>query len=216
MKRIGRLFAAMAAVVLTASVASCDKKSGNEKSDKLDTATREELASLAAKDSRLTGELENKTIKWMANWGFSSEKDPNLVVFQERYGGQIEETIIDWAVRYDKLATAINGDEGIDFFPAGDTDAFPKGAIKSMFVPVDDYIDFDSELNALKVRYGRLCAYSAVVTVGGPSHYIICLSLIIEDISSLIISPGIDLESFFESAGLACFLAVFINMQSTR
>jgi len=33
----------------------------------------------------------------------------------------------------------------------------------------ESHIDFDSELNALKVRYGRLCAYSAVVTVGGPS-----------------------------------------------
>ncbi|MGN0593743.1 MAG: extracellular solute-binding protein, partial [Hominimerdicola sp.] len=33
-----------------------------------------------------------------------------------------------------------------DFFPASDMDAFPKGAIKSMFQPVDDYIDLDSEL----------------------------------------------------------------------
>ena len=33
----------------------------------------------------------------------------------------------------------------------------------------ESHIDFDSELNALRVRYGRLCAYSAVVTVGGPS-----------------------------------------------
>ena len=135
MIRTGRLFASLAAVILTASLASCNKPSDG-KTDNLDTATREELASLAAKDSRLTGELENKTIKWMANWGFSAEKDPNLVVFQERYGGNIEETIIDWSVRYDKLATAINGDEGIDFFPAGDTDAFPKGAVTTM--PGDD------------------------------------------------------------------------------
>jgi len=32
------------------------------------------------------------------------------------------------------------------------------------------HIDFDSELGALKVRFGRLCAYSAVITVGGPSQ----------------------------------------------
>jgi len=31
------------------------------------------------------------------------------------------------------------------------------------------HIDYDSEIGALKVRYGRLCAYSAVITVGGPS-----------------------------------------------
>jgi chaperonin GroEL len=33
----------------------------------------------------------------------------------------------------------------------------------------ESHIDFDSELNALKVRYGRLCASSAVITVGGQS-----------------------------------------------
>ena len=99
MNRTGRLFASLASVILTASLASCDNKPQTGKTDNLDTATREELASIAAKDSRLTGELENKTIKWMANWGFSAEKDPNLVVFQERYGGNIEETIIDWSVR---------------------------------------------------------------------------------------------------------------------
>jgi len=33
----------------------------------------------------------------------------------------------------------------------------------------EGHIDFDSELGALKVRYGRLCAFSAVITVGGPS-----------------------------------------------
>ncbi len=146
MKKAKQFIAAAVSVLLAASVVSCGSGGQNEKTDKLDTATREELAKIAAKDERLTGELENKTIKWMANWGFSTEKDTNYVVFQERYGGRIEPVIIDWEVRYDKLATAINGDEGIDFFPAGDTDAFPKGAIKSMFVPVDDYIDFDSEL----------------------------------------------------------------------
>ena len=146
MIKFKRFAAAAAAVILAAATVSCEADKGGEQTDKLDKATREELARIAAQDPRLTGELENKTIKWMANWGFSTENHPNLVVFQERYGGNIEETIIDWDVRYDKLATAINGDEGIDFFPAWDTDAFPKGAIKSMFVPVDDYIDFDSEL----------------------------------------------------------------------
>lgn len=33
----------------------------------------------------------------------------------------------------------------------------------------EGHIDFDSELGAVKVRYGRLCACSAVITVGGPS-----------------------------------------------
>lgn len=147
MKKSKKVLSVIASLLLVASAVSCSSAQENSSQiDKLSTATREELASLAAQDERLTGELENKTIKWMANWNFRTESNTDLVVFQERYGGNVEQVIIDWKVRYEKLATAINGDEGIDFFPAGDTDAFPKGAIKNMFVPVDDYIDFDSEL----------------------------------------------------------------------
>lgn len=168
MEKLRRLFAAAAALALTVVSVSCNNEgSTNNSNDKLDPATREELASLAAKDERLTGELENKTIKWMANWGFTPQTHIDYAVFQERYGGNIEETIVDWDVRYEKLATAINGDEGIDFFPAGDADVFPKGAIKSMFAPVDDYIDFDSEL------WKDVKDVNDIFTWDG-SHYVIC------------------------------------------
>ena len=33
-----------------------------------------------------------------------------------------------------------------DFFPADDMDAFPKGAIKAMFEPIDDVVDFSSDI----------------------------------------------------------------------
>ena len=169
MKKVKRFIIAAAAVMIAASSASCSKGE-TEKVDNLDSATREELASISAKDERLTGELENKTIKWMANWGFSTDRHADLVVFQERYGGNIEETIIDWDVRYEKLATAINGDEGIDFFPAGDSDVFPKGAIKSMFQPVDDYIDFDSELWKDVKQANDMFLWNG-------KHYVICTDL---------------------------------------
>ena len=67
MKKVKRFIIAAAAVMIAASSASCSKGE-TEKVDNLDSATREELASISAKDERLTGELENKTIKWMANW----------------------------------------------------------------------------------------------------------------------------------------------------
>lgn len=170
MKKIKKLIIAAAALIVAVSSVSCGKNNGNQKEDKLDTATREELAKLSAQDERLTGELENKTIKWMANWGFNTDSHTDLVVFQERYGGNIEETIIDWEVRYEKLATAINGDEGIDFFPAGDADAFPKGAIKSMFQPVDNYIDFDSELWKDVKNANDMFLWNG-------DHYVICTDL---------------------------------------
>ena len=119
----------------------------------LDSATAAEVAQIAAEDERLTGELENKTIKWMANWDInpdaSGKSTPiELEIFHSRYGGVVEYKACDWDSRYDQLANAINGGDGIDFFPASDLDAFPKGAIKDMFVPIDDYIDFSDPLFA--------------------------------------------------------------------
>lgn len=85
--------------------------------------TREQLAELAKSDERLTGELENKTIKWMSDWDINSDDTGKttpieLAVFQERYGGQIEWYQTTYGSRYDNLANAINSDEGVDFSTA--------------------------------------------------------------------------------------------------
>ena len=102
-------------------------------------------------DSLLTGELSNKTIKWMSTWDINPDSSgkntpADLVIFQEAYGGNVEFHKVSFSERYDKLAQAISSDEGIDFFYAGDLDAIPKGAIRGMFAPADDYIDFESPL----------------------------------------------------------------------
>lgn len=116
----------------------------------LDSKTREEIANLASADERLTGELENKTIKWLSDWDINASNGAStptdLAIFQERYGGEIKYYQCVYDQRYDQLTNYINSDEGIDFFYAGNFDAFPKGAIRGMFVPYDQYIDLDSEL----------------------------------------------------------------------
>lgn len=80
----------------------------------------EQLADLAKSDERLTGELENKTIKWLSTWDINSDDTGKttpieLAIFQERYGGKIEWHQTTHSARYDDLANAINSDEGIDF-----------------------------------------------------------------------------------------------------
>ena len=84
------------AMVLTEPLAACgsDTKDTTPKKD-MSTNTREQLAELSKSDERLTGELENKTIKWMSDWDINSDDTGKttpieLAVFQERYGGQIE------------------------------------------------------------------------------------------------------------------------------
>ncbi|MFR4476971.1 MAG: hypothetical protein ACLT3Y_07045 [Ruminococcus callidus] len=105
------------AMVLTVPLAACgsDTKDTTPKKD-MSANTREQLAELAKSDERLTGELENKTIKWMSDWDINSDDTGKttpieLAVFQERYGGQIEWYQTTYGSRYDNLANAINSDE---------------------------------------------------------------------------------------------------------
>ena len=153
-----------AAALLLASV-TCGALSGCAEDSKiekpLDAQTAAEVAELAAKDERLTGELENKTIKWMANWDINPDATGKstpieLEIFQDRYQGVVEYHEVDWNNRFDQLTNSINGDEGIDFFPAGDLDCIPRGAINDIFVPIDDYIDFNDPLFECQGRNGSV------------------------------------------------------------
>ena len=141
------------ATILMTPLMACGGTEESDTTPKKDmaTETRESLAELAKTDERLTGELRNKTIKWLSDWDINSDDTGKttpieLAIFQERYGGEVEWYQTTYGARYDNLANYINSDEGIDFFYGGNWDAFPKGAVRGMFVPYDDYIDLDSEL----------------------------------------------------------------------
>lgn len=145
---ISALLMAAAALSLTACG---DKKSSNPYADAdIDPALRKEIRENIEKSDLLEDtELENKTIKWLSDWDINPDasgktKPIELVVFEEKYGGKIEWIQCTYENRFEKLAETLNSGEGIDFFYAGNMDAFPKGAIRGMFAPVDDYIDFSS------------------------------------------------------------------------
>lgn len=154
MKKIKFFVSALLITAMSMSIISCSSsKEGKENSSKkeLDSSVREEIHQNAENTDLLTGELENKKIKWLSDWdinpdGTGKNVPTELAVFQERYGGEIEYYRTTFENRYDDLAKYISSGEGIDFFYAGNFDAFPKGAIRDMFVPVDDYIDFSSPL----------------------------------------------------------------------
>lgn len=151
MKKVSIFVAAFLLTAMSCTLFSCGNKNSDVKYKELDSSTRDTINDIASNDELLTGELENKTIKWMATWDINPDATgknvpTELAVFQERYGGKIEFHKVAWENRYEKLAEAINSGEGIDFFSACDKDAFPKGAVRSMFVPIDDYINFDSPL----------------------------------------------------------------------
>ncbi len=160
MRKLKAFLAALAMSVMVFSTAACGSSDSGSNADKskkenmtMPPEKEKQLINALENEKSITldGELENKTIKWMSDWDINpNESDPvphaDLYYFQQVYGGNIEFYYVDYEQRYDKLAEAISSGEGIDFFFAGNGDAIPKGAIREMFVPVDDYIDFKSPL----------------------------------------------------------------------
>lgn len=147
MKKIFLLCTFITSAVMLTACGDSDNKLLRD----LDPETRAYIKDVATQDTLLDGELENKTIKWLATWdinpdGTGKNVPIDLAVFQERYGGEVKYYPVSYDERYEKLAQYIKSGEGIDFFSGTDMDAFPKGVIKEMFVPADDYIDFSSDI----------------------------------------------------------------------
>ncbi len=105
-----------------------------------------------AAEELLTGELENKTIKWFSFYdpfhatNFGNTKSLSLELFEAQYGGEIEYIPTTWSARFNDMSTKIIGGEGIDFVAGGDLDSFPKGVTNGMFEAFDSYVDFDGQI----------------------------------------------------------------------
>jgi ABC-type glycerol-3-phosphate transport system substrate-binding protein len=148
-----RLLAGVCALTLCCGLAACGSGSSSDESSTADSiALNEDQANQVKElESQLEDiELENTTIKWMAHYdinpGDGQVVAPGLQLFKDKYNGTIEYVQTTWDNRYTDLAKAVMANDSPDFFPASDMDGFPKGAIKAMFEPIDDYIDFDSDL----------------------------------------------------------------------
>lgn len=149
------------AAAMAAGLTACGGDSGNAEVTTTTQATveintaelsEEDAAKVADVADLLTGELENKTIKWFSFYDpfhastSGNTKALSLELFEEKYDGNIEYIQTTWANRFNDLSTQIVGGEGVDFIAGGDLDSFPKGVTNGMFQSVDDLIDYDSEL----------------------------------------------------------------------
>lgn len=149
--------AASLALITLFSVSSCQNGSQRAEDTSV-TTTPATTTSLKEEYAEIVEEievedatvLENGTVKWLATWDLNPANGKAVPValemFQTKYGGNIEHIPVTWEERYDKLATLVASGESPDLFAAGDLDTFPRGAINSMFTPLDDYVDFDSPL----------------------------------------------------------------------
>ncbi len=155
MKKIRKFAAVFTAFAAALGMASCggsdDSSSSSSKAPeeiKLNSEAQEQVNSLA--DQLEDVQLENTTIKFMAHWdlnpGDGQVVPPHIQMFRDKYNGTIEYVPTTWDTRYDDLSTMVISNKSPDFFPAMDMDGFPKGVIKRIFQPFDEYLDFDSDL----------------------------------------------------------------------
>lgn len=151
MKKSKAILSALLLMTAMLTAAGCGGSSSSSYSNPIDEGKKKTLTETAKESGLLTGELENKTVKWLSNWdinpdGTGKKTPADLALFQEIYGGNIEFTKCSDDDRFTKLSEGISSGEGYDFFYTGDLDAFPKCAISNYFAPADDYIDFSSKL----------------------------------------------------------------------
>lgn len=171
----------MLAVCCTAAVTACDDEapvSGSSSSSTAPATTastttatmNEEDANKVAEIEIEAQPLENGTVKFLSSWDLNpAEGQPisvALEMFRTKFGGRIELVNTTWESRYEKLATLVASDDSPDMFSAGDMDVFPRGTIKGMFDPLDDYVDFGSELWAPMAAVNEQFAYNGKHYVG--------------------------------------------------
>ncbi len=133
------------------------RTAGTQASDNAQTTLETPAATLASEDiaALLEGEeevekLENPTLKFLASWTINPQngkpKTPALEMFEQQYGGKVEDIVCTWEQRYQTLGTLVAAGDAPDMFSAEDHDVCPRGPLYDMFSPLDEYIDFDSEL----------------------------------------------------------------------
>lgn len=183
MKNVKRIFAGLTAVSIVCGLTACG---GGEVAETTVATTTQ--ATVAIKDGplseedadkisnvadTLTGELENKTIKWFSFYDpfhattSGNTKALSLELFETKYGGEIEYVQTTWQNRFNDLSTKIIGGDGVDFIAGGDLDSFPRGIANSQFQSYDEYIDWE---NPLWAEWKDL---NDKFLVNG-KHYIIC------------------------------------------
>ena len=155
MKMAKRCLAALCAFTMCFSVAACSGNSG----DNASSGTAKGVKSLNSEQKKKIEELkkqlpdtklEDKTVTWMAHYDINPSKgkveNPGLTLFKEKYGGTVAYKKTIFENRYNDLTKYVSTNSSPDFFPADDMDAFPKGAIKNMFDPIDDVVDLKSDI----------------------------------------------------------------------
>ena len=148
-----RIFAILLAALIIFALVGCGKE--KRQIIKLTLSTEDAEAIMAAAGIMLpdaeTAVGANSTVKYH-HWvdAFHNYSDDEIIntgywTFNNKYGGEVEWVETTYGTRFDDLANLILANSSPDFTTASVT-TFPEKCLKSMFVPVDNYIDYTDPL----------------------------------------------------------------------
>lgn len=148
-----RILALALVLIMVFALVGCG--SNKRKIVEVTLSTEDSEAILAAAGITLPDASETAaagtTIKWFAwyddfhNYSEDEVVNTGFFTFKEKYGCEIEWIECVWKERYDTLANLVLAGTSPDFYPSSNS-TFPYYAIKGVFQPVDDYIDYDDPL----------------------------------------------------------------------
>ncbi len=170
--------------ILVISLVACGKP--KREIIQLTLSTEDSEAILAAAGVTLPDVNEaaaaGTTVKWYSwhdpfhNYTETEIVNTGYFTFKEKYGCEIEWLECVWDQRYDGLANLVLAGTSPDFFPADDIDYFPTYAIKGVFQPVNDYVDYDDPL-----WQGTRDFVDTYLSLAG-NRYVICCETQFDDV----------------------------------
>lgn len=178
MKNLKRTLAFISAVTLMGTMTACqtDEPAQTVSATSETTAPKEldeeDKEMVNAIDAGAEEKLENPTVKWLSWYDINPDKGkPKLAaleMFENQYGGKIDWIFANNGTEiYDKLGTLITGGDSPDLFPAQEFDTFPNRVLEDMFMPWDEYLDF----NDAELWTGGAKQLSDLHTLGG-NHFV--------------------------------------------
>lgn len=158
-------------------ICSCRLRQEKREIVQLTLSTEDAEAILAAAGISLPSVEETpaagSVVKWYAwhdpfhNYSDAEVVNTGYFTFTEKYGCEVEWIECTWKARFDDLATLLLGGTPPDAY-RGDSEIFPYYAIKGVFQPVDEYIDYEDPLWAGTADFAR-----SHFTLGGKTYMIV-------------------------------------------
>lgn len=145
MKKTKRVLAGLLAVISAFGIVGCGKSGGEEESSYVNKVDVEDTDQIAA-----IPDGAEKELVWLSYFNINPtkkepEKRADLDLFEKK-GGTIRYDQVSSMEKYDKLASELMSNTPPDMFWYEQKMTFPCNVILDMYQPVDEIVDFESDL----------------------------------------------------------------------